>query len=422
MQEIFNLLGIQGLEGIDQAQGFLSLTVFTVLVQCAAGMAILKALCPRSERKRALGKSGFGLWAFFAGIFVLIGTGVSLLHLNDPMRAPFALSNPLESWLSMEIYAVSFFGLTLLPCLFAKKYIFRLLCGLAATFVVFTMAQVYFLTNVSAWVSVNTYVTFYSTTLLLGAVGLLTTSLLMRKDKISVLSGILPKLILFFLLVRMVSVALLVLRAERAGIQTNVPLMDIHITLTVLGAGFLLICMMQTSMKYMIRIMHGEKQLMGRVKTNKQNSLKENKTDTKEEKNEDIKKNTEEKPNQKDGNNIEDWQVDWKSSHASHEDKKNDDNKNEDKETLVYGENLIESKNSEKNDVHELSEKEVLLKKESTLDEKNPSSCNNSKHACTHFIKMKKVTFTSIIMLGLVLLGELAGRFMFYLLYSNTGL
>ena len=224
-------------------EGFLTLTGFTVLAQAAAGMAILKGICPKDVAHK------FSLWTIVAVILLTAGTIISIFHLNSPFRGYLALLNPFSSWLSLEIYSVVFFGLTLLGCFFCKLYIVRLVSGIAGAFMIFVMSEVYMATNAISWGTWNTPVNFYASALLLGAVGLFCTSLISKEDKVSVLTGPLPKLIGFFVIVRMVAVALLVLRAE---VKADVMLMDAHITLTLLGAVVILVFIMQRVLKYMV--------------------------------------------------------------------------------------------------------------------------------------------------------------------------
>jgi len=221
---------------------FWSLTLFTVLAQAAAGMAILKGLCPKGESKK------FSLWAFIAIVLLAIGTIVSTFHLNSPFRGYLALANPFGSWLSLEIYSVVLFGLTLVACFVSRAYIVHVISGVAGIFMVFVMSSVYMaVSNAASWESYNTPVNFYATTLLLGAVGLFTASLISREDKVAVLLGPLPKLIALFVVVRMAAMAVLVLLAET---QADIMLMDTHITLTLFGAVFILVYIMQRMLRH----------------------------------------------------------------------------------------------------------------------------------------------------------------------------
>ena len=222
-------------------EGYLTLTGFTVLAQTAAGMAILKAICPKAERIK------FDPWVLVAIVLLGLGTLISLFHLNSPFRGYLALANPFNSWLSAEIYSVVFFGLTLLASFASTSYLVRLLSAIAGGFMIFVMAEVYMFTNAISWGTWNTPVTFYSTALLLGAVALFSTGILSKKDNVHVLLGPLPALIGILVIVRMVAVALLVLRSE---VKADIMLMDMHITFTLLGAVFVLIRIMQRVFKY----------------------------------------------------------------------------------------------------------------------------------------------------------------------------
>ncbi len=223
-------------------EGYLTLTVFTILAQTAAGMAILKGICPRAQ------DSKFSPWTILAIILLACGTVASMFHLNFPLRGYLALSNPFESWLSLEIYSVLGFGITLLLCFFSSAYILRLISGIAGGFLVFVMGEVYRNTSAVSWETWNTPVNFFTSALLLGAVALFCTSLLCKKDKVASLTGPLPKLIGFFVICRMVALALLVQRSE---VKPEIMLMDAHITLTVFGSVVILVGIMQRMLKYL---------------------------------------------------------------------------------------------------------------------------------------------------------------------------
>ena len=223
-------------------EGYLTLTGFTVLAQAAAGMAILKGICPKGETEK------MSLWVFTAIVLLTVGTIISVFHLNSPFNGYLALLNPLESWLSLEIYSVVFFGITLLGCLFTKVYITRLISAIFGAFMIYVMSEVYMSTRALSWETWNTAVNFYASALLLGSVGLFCTSLINKKEKVSVLTGPLPKLIAIFVVVRMVATALLVLRSE---VKADVMLMDLHITLTLFGAVVMLVLIMQRILSYM---------------------------------------------------------------------------------------------------------------------------------------------------------------------------
>lgn len=427
MQEIMTILGIPAFQIADNLEGFIVLTVFTVLAQCGAGMAILKAIIPHSSKHV---KSGFQLWALVAGILVLVGMGVSMLHLNDPMRAPFALLNPLESWLSMEIYAVAVFGFTLLLCLFSKKYVLRLLSGLAGAFMVFAMAKVYVQTSSITWSTINTYVTFFSTALLLGAVALLFISLITHKKKMRVLTGILPKLILLFLVARMVAVALLVLRSERMGVAANVPLMDLHISLTILGAGFILVCMMQSAMKSMLRLMHGAIKISHDEPNTKAKKSSEKAEAKKTVQKEDVAQKEQsaqlaESLAESLAERLEEKRVENIAENLDEQIDAPIEVKDLDVENLETENAILESSTEEAKELAEqVYEVNAIADEinEENADEDGSDKNAHPKKACNHYLKMPKVSFAGFLMFILVLTGELAGRFMFYLLYSNTGL
>jgi anaerobic dimethyl sulfoxide reductase subunit C (anchor subunit) len=143
-----------------------SLLLFTLLVQAGVGSFLLAQV----TGKRKMRSVSLFLTA--------AGTGISFFHLGSPAKATFALNNLKSSWLSREIlFALLFLALLILLFLIERKDGFPpalgrplgLLTGLAGIALIFCMAKLYMLPTVPAWNSPATPITFFLTTLLLGA-------------------------------------------------------------------------------------------------------------------------------------------------------------------------------------------------------------------------------------------------------------
>lgn len=226
-------------------ESFWTLTVFTILAQAAAGMAILKGLSPCSCEKR------FELWNIVAVVLLGIGTIVSLLHLSRPMFSFYAITNPFSSWLSGEIWSVSILGLCLLVSLIKPHKITRLVSALVAIVMIYVMSQVYATSNVLPWANYLTHASFYTTALVLGSVTLFSLQLLMPcgEDKTAVVNGCLPMTIAFAVFLRIVVVPLQVIRATNAGATVDIMLLDTHVSLLMVGAVVFLVMIMQKALR-----------------------------------------------------------------------------------------------------------------------------------------------------------------------------
>ncbi len=217
--------------------GFISLTIFTVFAQAAAGMAMLMALCPNAKEEHK-----YSPWLVAAIVLLGIGTIASVFHLNNPFKSYLALSNFSSSFLSYEIYAVMAFGIALLASVFVKKYFVRAIAGVLGALLVYVMSEVYSSTSSITWSTPNTLVTFFTTSLLLGSVVLFAVKMISSSDKVKTATGCLPKLIAVALACRVISVALLVRASE---VKADVMLLDLHLTLSVIASALLPIMLIQ---------------------------------------------------------------------------------------------------------------------------------------------------------------------------------
>jgi anaerobic dimethyl sulfoxide reductase subunit C (anchor subunit) len=149
---------------------------FTLLSQSAVGAfwALAAAEAAFSSER----------WIFLAerAIFVILvlggtGTLLSLFHLGRPLRAPNALANLRDSWLSREILSdLVFLGtaaaLWVLAMLGrnggALRTILIIFGATAGFFLIFTMSRIYMLRTVPVWKGPHTPVSFFLSAAFLG--------------------------------------------------------------------------------------------------------------------------------------------------------------------------------------------------------------------------------------------------------------
>ncbi len=151
----------------------LILTVFTVCIQIAIGIMVFAAI------GRWLNKDGvFRNAIFTAAIFGIVGMMASLLHLGQPLRALYSLSQFGSSWLSREIWFTGIFiGLTVISAaiIYFKpearnaSNVIVSVAALVGLVDVFVMASIYSNTSVPVWQNVATFVEFYGTAISVGA-------------------------------------------------------------------------------------------------------------------------------------------------------------------------------------------------------------------------------------------------------------
>lgn len=155
-----------------------ALLIFTICVQTAIGGMFLLWLY---ERK--LSKSGdettFSVLKtplILIAALSLIGLGASFAHLGAPSNALNTLRNIGSSWMSREIIVTgAFIGAACLTAGLAivqKRInpIFLLITAVIGFVDIYCMGAIYANSLVSGWNSVNTYLSFYGTAFILGAV------------------------------------------------------------------------------------------------------------------------------------------------------------------------------------------------------------------------------------------------------------
>lgn len=157
-----------------------SLVFFTLLTQMAVGIFLVFGLI------LLLTPNDFPLPDIYAqsilgvALIILILGGISaFLHLGNPNRAGYAISNFWRSWLSREGITSGLFGLLVFLILIVQfsslgfgvfnilLFILAVVCGLI---LVYGISRLYMLRTVPAWNNLGTPISFFITTLLLGFV------------------------------------------------------------------------------------------------------------------------------------------------------------------------------------------------------------------------------------------------------------
>ena len=160
------------------------LIAFTILVQMSVGafvvLSVVKFFAARKAGQEAADKMAD---RSLVAIIVVLGLGLlaSLFHLGSPLKAYTAVSNFGSSWLSREIlFGVIFAALGFLYTLMqllkwgssGLRTILAWLTALVGLVLVYSMASVYMLPTQPAWNSIATPISFFTTTLLLGALAM----------------------------------------------------------------------------------------------------------------------------------------------------------------------------------------------------------------------------------------------------------
>jgi len=143
----------------------ISLVVFSLSIQMAAGLTLLLALTGS--------RFSYMPELLIIGLLLIIGTLNSFLHLGKPINAWRAMNHLKKSWLSREIFMVGILGASWLYATFSAWYKVTTpafwFMGLSGIGLVYCMARVYRLHSIPAWDTWRTNVGFGVTALLLGS-------------------------------------------------------------------------------------------------------------------------------------------------------------------------------------------------------------------------------------------------------------
>jgi anaerobic dimethyl sulfoxide reductase subunit C (anchor subunit) len=161
-----------------------ALIFFTILAQMAVGsflvLGVVHFLSARMAGEAEADRlSDRALLAI--GPVIVLALIVSLFHLGNPLNAVRAVTNLGSSWLSREVLCSVLFAAVGAVfavmqwrklATFAVRNLVAWLAALIGLFLVFAMSQVYNLPVQPAWNTLATPISFYATTLLLGALAM----------------------------------------------------------------------------------------------------------------------------------------------------------------------------------------------------------------------------------------------------------
>lgn len=161
-----------------------ALIAYTILAQMAVGaFLVLRVAHFYAARKAGMEEADRLSDRALIAIIVVLGLGMlaSLFHLGSPANAPRAVTNIATSWLSREIlFGVVFMVLGIIFAAmqwfkvgsFALRNVIAWITAFGGIVLVYSMAQIYMLPTQPAWNTLATPITFFVTTLLLGALAI----------------------------------------------------------------------------------------------------------------------------------------------------------------------------------------------------------------------------------------------------------
>jgi anaerobic dimethyl sulfoxide reductase subunit C len=161
-----------------------ALITFTILAQMSVGSFIALGIAHFYASRKAgeVEADRFSDRALLAiGPVMALGLLASLLHLGNPINAYRAVTNIGTSWLSREVlfgvlFAVFGFAFAILQWRkignFKMRNVIAIIAAIFGIGLVYSMSQVYALPTQPAWNTIATPISFFATTLLLGALAL----------------------------------------------------------------------------------------------------------------------------------------------------------------------------------------------------------------------------------------------------------
>lgn len=174
------------------------LLMFTLLTQLAVGLyaflVVVRSLNKKIDRNASINMTRMGMTV--VGPIMVVALILSVFHLGSPLGAYRALLNLDSSWLSREIlFAGLFFALWLVGFIMERRGKWNQVLGWVNTVVgigaVFCMASIYGSSILPAWTNVNTFLSFFGTTIVFGAIGAVFTILMSKEEKTPQLLSIL---------------------------------------------------------------------------------------------------------------------------------------------------------------------------------------------------------------------------------------
>ena len=157
-------------------ENFVSLLLFTYISQAAIGIILVREILIITtiiNREDILSKHS----QYLITLLLLISMGIAFMHLHNPLRAVYALSNLAKSPLSMEIGSLSLLlgcsiilsYITFKGILRRYRYFLSILSALFAVVLLATMVLVYYLPSVPAWSRPSTPIAFVFTVVSAGS-------------------------------------------------------------------------------------------------------------------------------------------------------------------------------------------------------------------------------------------------------------
>ena len=166
------------------------LLLFTLFTQFAVGtyifFVVIRAFNNKLGKEKSVKLTGLGMTV--VGPVMAVALILSLFHLGTPMGAYRAILNWDSSWLSREIiFAGTFFVLWLVGYVMERKGAWSQVLGwinsLVGVAAIYSMASIYASTIMPAWTDVNTYFSFFGTTIVFGAAGTVLFILMSKEEK-----------------------------------------------------------------------------------------------------------------------------------------------------------------------------------------------------------------------------------------------
>lgn len=153
------------------------LLLFTLFSQFAIGLylfvVIIRTNTQGEDLKSSIEITRPGM--LIAGLSMMIALVMSIFHLGVPTKAYLSIANFTSSWLSREIlFAGIFFAMWAVSYYLDRQNkwskTFSWITVVVGLVAVYSMASIYTKTVNPAWTSINTHITFFGTTVLLGVI------------------------------------------------------------------------------------------------------------------------------------------------------------------------------------------------------------------------------------------------------------
>ncbi|AET68652.1 DMSO reductase anchor subunit [Desulfosporosinus orientis DSM 765] len=155
------------------------LIIFTLLTQLAVGTWVVALTLRQLISKKInqnLGAQLTGPAIMLVGPLVAIALLLSLFHLGKPIFAYGTIANLGSSWLSREILFSGLFMFLWIAAYYLNHRkanaanLVGWITAIVGIMAIFSMASIYHFASVPAWSSLDTFIAFFATTLVLGSI------------------------------------------------------------------------------------------------------------------------------------------------------------------------------------------------------------------------------------------------------------